>query len=182
MANMTHTTDFELLSSEEVNEYVPMRRVRGTSNSSFALLEELPLSVRGLLAYLSQPEEKANEDLAIAYFRQLYPKTFTRQKEANGADGYVPGSFVLELKGKMADWQSGFFQALAYKNKGLDFNQIVVAARDFLVLWRVDGIPEEIREAVLAERGAPNEIGIRLARKYADRKSELLRLAIWNGA
>ncbi|MCU1249044.1 MAG: hypothetical protein JWQ49_2073 [Edaphobacter sp.] len=159
-----------------------MRRVRWTSSASPARLEGIPSRIRGLLTHLSQPEEKSNEDLAIQYFRQLYPGTFTRQKEANHADGYVPGSFVLELKGKATDWLSGFFQALAYKKKGLDFNQIVVAARDFLVLWRVDGIPEEIREAVLAERGAPNEIGTRLARKYADKKSELLRLAIWSGA
>jgi len=44
----------------------------------------------------------------------------------------VPGLYVLELKGKTVDWLSGFFQALAYKNRGLDFSLIVVAAKDFL--------------------------------------------------
>jgi hypothetical protein len=46
---------------------------------------------------------------------------------------------------------------------------------------RVDGLPDEIREAVLAESGAPNDIGSRLAKRYASRQSELLRFAIWTG-
>ncbi len=138
--------------------------------------------MRGLLAYLTQPQEKANEDLAIAYFRNLYGDKFTRQKEANHADGYVPGSFVLELKGRTIDWLSGFFQALAYRNTGLDFSQIVVGAKDFLALWHVDHIAQEIRDEVLATRGAPNAIGSQLAKKYMGRRNELLKLAVWNGA
>jgi hypothetical protein len=146
------------------------------------LAEGIPSHVRGLLTYLSQPEERANEDLAIAYFRKIYGEKFTRQKEANHADGYVPGSFILELKGRTTNWLSGFFQALAYRNTGLDFSQIVVAAQDFLALWQIDHLAQDIRDEVLCARGAPNAIGMRLAKKHAARRNEILKLAIWNGA
>lgn len=142
----------------------------------------IPEHIKGLLTYMSQPEEKANEDLAIGYFRKLYGDAFTRQKEAQHADGYVAGSFVLELKGRTANWLSGFFQGLAYKNEGLDFSQIVVAAKDFLVLWQVDDLDEEIREEVLATIGAPSQIGTQFAKKYRGRQPDILKLATWNGA
>ncbi|MBZ0148607.1 MAG: hypothetical protein K8F62_13840 [Pseudorhodoplanes sp.] len=63
----------------------------------------LPAHVEGFLAYLRQPNEKANEDLALGYFRKVFGDTFTRQKDAKRSDGYVPGSFVLELKGQSND-------------------------------------------------------------------------------
>lgn len=73
----------------------------------------LPSYVEGLISYLSRPEERANKDLAICYFRHLYGDAFTRQEEAGRVDGYLPGSFVLELKGRTNDWLSGLFQGLA---------------------------------------------------------------------
>ncbi|MFZ0770647.1 MAG: hypothetical protein WAN08_04435, partial [Candidatus Sulfotelmatobacter sp.] len=69
------------------------RRFEGT-----AVHVNMPEHVAGLLAYLSQPDEKANEDRALTYFRKVYGDAFTRQEEAERADGYVPGSFVLELR------------------------------------------------------------------------------------
>lgn len=104
--------------------------------------ELLPDHIRGLLQFLSDPEEKANEDLALAYFRKLYPG-FTRQSEAMGADGYVPGHFILEIKGKAISWLSGLCQAVAY-NRDLDFSLIVVAAKEFLTVWRIADIPAPI--------------------------------------
>jgi hypothetical protein len=65
--------------------------------------KELPPHVEGLRAYLSQPSER-NEDLALSYFRHLYGDDFKRQSDAKGSDGYVPGHFVLELKGNANDW------------------------------------------------------------------------------
>jgi hypothetical protein len=144
--------------------------------------QALPVHVSGLLKYLAKPDEKANEDLALAYFRHICGESFERQKDAHGADGYVPGSFVLELKGRTHDWLSGLFQALAYQNSGLDFSQIVVAAKQFLAIWRVNDINEEIRAEVLSSPGAPNEIGKRLARKYASRRLKFLRSATWNAS
>lgn len=141
----------------------------------------VPEHIAGLLAYLSQPDEKANEDRALNYFRKIYGDAFTRQQEAEHADGYVPGSFVLELKGRRNDWLCGLFQALAYGNRDLDFSQIIVAAKNFLAVWRVADLPEEIRDAVLAAAGAPSRIGISFAKKYKSRRDALLKLAIWNG-
>ena len=141
----------------------------------------LPPHIGGLLSYLNQPAEKANEDLALAYFRKAFGETFTRQKDAKQSDGYVPGLFVLELKGNSADWLSGLFQGLAYKNRDLDFSQIVVAARNFLALWRVHDLPEDIREEVAHAPGAPSSVGRKFAMKLASKKNTLLKLTAWNG-
>jgi len=144
--------------------------------------KSLPAHVDGLLAYLNQPTEKANEDLALAYFRKVFGDAFTRQKDAKQSDGYVPGLFVLELKGKTNNWLSGLFQGLAYKNRDLHFSQIVVAARNFLAVWRVEDLPLKIREEVMGEVRAPNSIGRLYATKYARRNNEFLKLAVWNGS
>jgi hypothetical protein len=144
--------------------------------------QSLPEHVSGLLKYLAEPNEKANEDLALGYFRRLYGDAFQRQKDAYGADGYVAGSLILELKGKTNDWLSGLFQALAYQNVGCDFGQIVVAAKHFLAIWRVNEIDEAIREEVISATGAPNQIGKRFAKKYASRKKKFLECATWNAS
>ncbi|PBB51930.1 hypothetical protein CK223_32240 [Mesorhizobium loti] len=138
--------------------------------------------VRGLLRYLSHPFERANEDLAVAYFRSIFGEAFQRQADAKRADGYVAGAFVLELKGRSNDWLSGLLQGLAYQNEELDFAQVVVAAKSFLAIWQANEIPVEIRSAVAAATGAPNKIGRELAKRYAARRSELLHLAAWNGS
>ena len=143
---------------------------------------QLASHIDGLLKFLSQPTEKANEDLALAYFRKTFGEEFTRQQEAKQADGYSPGSFVLELKGSKNSWLSGLFQGLAYQNRGLDFSQIVVAAKEFLAIWRVEDIPEKIREEIASEDGAPSRIGTKYAKRYAKKRSALLKCAIWNGS
>jgi hypothetical protein len=142
----------------------------------------MPAHIGGLLTYLSQPTEKANEDLALSYFRKIFGDAFTRQKEAKQSDGYVAGCFVLELKGNTNTWLAGLFQGLAYKNRELDFAQVVVAAKNFLAVWRVEDIPQKIREELAAELGAPNSVGQQYAKKYAGKKNALLKLAVWNGA
>lgn len=146
------------------------------------MTKPIPGHVQGLLAYLRQPTEKANEDLALRYFRVVFGDKFSRQKDAQQSDGYVQGSFVLELKGRATNWLSGLFQGLAYKNRGLDFSQIVVAAKDFLAVWRVEDIPLPIREEIAAERGAPSRIGQQYAKKYSSKKTGLIKAAVWNGA
>jgi len=142
---------------------------------------QVPAHIEGLLRFLSRPEERANEDLALAYFRHVYGDVFTRQHEAMNADGYVPGSFVLELKGTTTSWLTGLLQGLAYKNKGLDFSQIIVGAKNFLAVWRVADLSEDIRDEVLAAKGAPNRIGSLFAKKYAKRRKALLEKATWSG-
>lgn len=136
----------------------------------------------GLLSYLCQPHERANEDMAIGYFRELFGDSFQRQKEAKKADGYVAGAFVLELKGRTKDWLAGLFQGLAYQNEGLDFAQVVVGAKNFLAVWQVSDVPDSIRTEVAAATGAPNDVGREFARRYAGKSAELLHLASWSGS
>ena len=145
-------------------------------------MKSAPGHVGGLLSYLSHPSEKANEDLALAYFRSVFGEEFTRQKDAKQSDGYVPGLFILELKARANDWLSGLFQGLAYKNRDLNFSQIVIAARNFLAVWRVEDLPLKIREEIMNETRAPNSVGRAYAKKYSRKKNELLKLAVWNGS
>jgi len=138
----------------------------------------VPKHVRGLVAYLGQPDEKANEDRATAYFREVFGETFRRQTDAGLADGYVPGLFLLELKGKKGDWFKGLVQGLAYSRE-LDFASVVVAAEGFLAVWRVEDIPADIRAGVAASAGAPSKVGPELAAKFKSRKVEVQKLAMW---
>ncbi|MBT2185548.1 hypothetical protein [Sphingobium nicotianae] len=142
----------------------------------------LPSHIAGLLAYLDRPHERANEDMALAYFRALFPKSFQRQSDAKLADGYVPGRFVLELKGQTSNWLAGLFQALAYRNFDLDFGQVVVAAHGFLSAWQVRDLPGYLLDEVRACEGAPNVVGRELARRYQQKRSDLLALSCWNGS
>jgi hypothetical protein len=137
----------------------------------------LPHHVEGLIQYLGQPNEKANEDLALTYFRHVFPN-FTRQSDACGADGYVKGHFVLELKGKINDWYSGLFQGLAYK-RALDFSVIVVATKGFLGIWKIDDIPNEILEICLNKSIAPNKVGKEIAATYKNLETQIFNKAIW---
>lgn len=139
--------------------------------------KKLPDRFRGLVDYLCNPHEKANEDLVISYFRRLFGAEFTRQADAKNADGYVEGTLVLELKGT-TKWYPGLFQGLAY-NKDLDYSLIVVAAKEFLSVWRLDDIPEEIRAAAIEAMTAPNETGRRLAKQYEKLQFSLLKAACW---
>lgn len=143
--------------------------------------QRLPTHVAGLLAYLGEPAERANEDLALQYFRNLSGASFQRQKEAHFADGYVPGSYVLELKGQTENWLAGLFQGLAYRNHELDFSQIVVAAKGFLAIWRVSDLDSDLRAEVLNETGAPSQIGAKFAKKFKDKKVHFLKAATWRG-
>ena len=133
-----------------------------------------------LIEYISQSQEKANEDKILQYFRSLYPN-FTRQKDAEGADGYVPGHFVLELKGKKGDWLSGFFQGLSYK-KNLNFSLIVVANKSFLSIWDIKKIEDWIIPEVLELRKskAPNIVGKVLAKKYKNQENSILKQSIFH--
>ncbi|HCD9515756.1 TPA: hypothetical protein NGI80_000205 [Legionella pneumophila] len=134
--------------------------------------------IEGLLQYLSQPHEKANEDLALSYFRKVFPD-FTRQSDASRSDGYVKGHFVLELKGNSKDWYSGLFQGLAYKRE-LDFSVIVVATKGFLGLWKTNDLPDEIIESCMTASGAASTIGKKIASDYKYLEKQIFEKAIWS--
>lgn len=144
------------------------------------MAKTLPSHIEGLKAYLSQDSER-NEDLALTYFRHLYGSKFKRQSddEARGADGYVPGHFVLELKGSTNDWYSALFQGIAYRNKGLAFSIVIVAAKNFLAMWNISDLPSDIMDEIFQEKGAPSSIGKKIAKKYASKKMSLLKKAEW---
>ncbi|MDI1351577.1 MAG: hypothetical protein PSV35_02235 [bacterium] len=134
--------------------------------------------IEGLLQYLGQPHEKANEDLALSYFRKIFPD-FTRQSDASRSDGYVKGHFVLELKGNSKDWYSGLFQGLAYKRE-LDFSVIVVATKGFLGLWKTNDLPDEIIELCMTTSGAASSIGKKIASDYKYLEKKIFEKAIWS--
>ena len=141
--------------------------------------KKLTSTRKQLIEYISQSQEKANEDKILQYFRSLYPN-FTRQEDAKRADGYVPGHFVLELKGKKSDWLSGFFQGLSYK-KNLDFSLVVVASEGFLAIWdikKIDWIIPEVLE--LSESKAPNIVGKELSKKYKNQETSILKKSIFH--
>ncbi len=142
------------------------------------MAKSIPAHVEGLLQYLSRPHETANEDRAITYFRTVYGDAFT--KDTGRSDGYVAGLFVLELKGKTNAWLTGLFQGLAYKRE-LDFSQVIVAAKDFLGVWRVSDLPEDIRHDVLSSTAAASSLGTKFATRYQNKRNALLRLATWHG-
>lgn len=64
---------------------------------------------------------------AHAYFQKAFGSAF--KVDEGRSDGYVPGHFVLELKGDPADWNAALFQGLAY-HRTLDFALIIVATHD----------------------------------------------------
>lgn len=140
--------------------------------------KRLPDHISGLIKYLSAPDEKANEDLAIQFFRTVFGDKFTRQKEADRSDGYLPGTFVLELKGKTSDWFSGLFQGLAYK-RNLDFSVVIVAAKGFLAAWSVEDLEDSLINEVIARKGAPSAVGKHFAQAYKNEKETFQRKAIY---
>lgn len=132
----------------------------------------------GIKAYLSQERER-NEDLVLMYFRHLYPESFERQSDAAMADGYVPGHFVLEIKGIRNDWMSGLFQGLSYEKKGLSFNLVVVVAEGFLGVWDKKDIPKDVKSFIDESKGAPSAIGKKAAQLFKSKSRSLLEKAIW---
>jgi len=144
------------------------------------MAKELPSHVEGLRSFLLQDSEK-NEDLALTYFRNIFGKDFRRQSDEGtcGADGYVPGHFVLELKGSTNDWYSALFQGIAYRNKGLSFSLVVVAANKFIAIWKVEDLPSEILEEISKDKSAPSKIGKKIASKFAKKKNNILKKAEW---
>jgi hypothetical protein len=118
--------------------------------------------LNGIKEYL---ESDANEDskrpLIYPLFKKLYGSKFKIESEAAGADTYIEGELVVELKSKRGQWLSGFYQALHYSKKGLTYPTILLITKDFLGIWKMQDIPEHARKlaAKSDSQKAPNEIG-----------------------
>lgn len=97
-----------------------------------------------LTQYLtSTSSEKAKQHLLYPFFRNLYDDKFKIETDAQGADGYVEGVFILETKSDYSDWLAGFYQALHYQKRfGLAYQLVLVIAHKFVGIWRVNQIPD----------------------------------------
>ena len=131
---------------------------------------------------LSESSEKATDHLVFPLFKKLFGKKFLKESDAEGADIYIEGKIVIELKSSQKDYIQGFYQALHYEKKGLSFSAIGVITHNFVGIWKVSSIPEFAK--VLVRTANPikpaNEIGRINARKtrIAQRK-EIIDSAVF---
>lgn len=131
--------------------------------------------LESLKKYINSSEnEDAKRPLLFPLFRKLIKEDKYKGKElltessAFGADAYIDGLVIVEAKSSFKDWLKGFYQALMYNRKfGLSYNTIFVIAHEFVGIWKLDKLPENvtifIQTADLSK--APSAIGVDLARK-----------------
>jgi len=82
-----------------------------------AKTKSLHEEMRLLTQYLtSTSSEKAKQPLLYPFFRNLYDDKFKVETDAQGADGYVEGVFILETKSDFSDWLPVFYQACTTRN------------------------------------------------------------------
>lgn len=129
---------------------------------------------------LSESSEKAKDYLVFPLFKALFKNKFKKETEAAGADTYIEGQLLVELKSGEKDFIPGFFQALHYAKKGLSFSAICVIAYKFICIWKINTIPEFVKELVANADPIlpPNEVGRLLAKKTSKaQKNEILKSA-----
>ena len=105
--------------------------------------------------------EDAKRKHAYAYFTKLFGKDFKTESDASGADGYIEGKLLIELKSKSEDWLCGLYQGLHYRKLGLTFPHITVLSKQFICLWNLIKLPKEcLRLADEADSQiSPSEMG-----------------------
>jgi AraC-like DNA-binding protein len=136
-----------------------------------------------LKKYLLNPgKEKVKDYLVFPLFNKLFGKKFKKESDASGADIYIEGQLLVELKSNFSDYKAGFYQALHYAKKGLTFSAICVIAQKFIAVWKVNEIPDDAKRlaAEADANTAPNEIGRTNARKTKKAiANEILNSAIF---
>lgn len=125
----------------------------------------------GLQNYItSKSNEDAKRKDVYPFFLKLFGKDFKTESDATGADGYVAGKIVLELKSKNEDWLKGLYQGLHYRKKGLTFPHVAVISHKFIGLWKLNDLPKKCLE--LADEAdsqiSPNQIGITNANRTSN--------------
>lgn len=145
--------------------------------------QDVSKELAGVREYLTnESNEDAKRKFVYPLFNKLFGEAFKTESDAEGADGYVAGKFVVELKSKPQDWVGGFFQAMHYEKKGLSFPTVIVLCQDFIAVWRLERIPEFaviLAHTTLASL-APNEAGKDLARRVNKAQAqEILDSAIF---
>lgn len=116
---------------------------------------------------LSESSEKAKDYLVFPLFKKLFGNKFKKESDAEGADIYIEGKLIVELKSDTQNFLPGFYQALHYEKKGLSFSAACVITRKFIGLWKLKDLPKEVRDITKKSDAlkAPNEIGVINARK-----------------
>ncbi len=134
--------------------------------------------------YLLNPgSEKAKDYFVFPLFKKLFGNKFKKESDAEGADIYIEGKLLVELKSDFDDWKKGFYQALHYAKKGLTFSAVCVVTRKFIAVWKVTNIPDYAKRlsAEADASAAPNDIGVQNARRTTKAQaSEIIRAAIFS--
>src|SRR5665647_13301 len=95
--------------------------------------------IQGIKTYITSiANEDAKRHLIYPFFKKIFGDKFKIESDAMGADTYIKGELVVELKSKYDQWLSGFYQALHYSKKGLSYGTICVITKDFIGLWKLN--------------------------------------------
>ncbi len=133
--------------------------------------------------YLLNPgTESAKDYLVFPFFQKLFGTKFKKQTEAEGADIYIEGKLVVELKSDFDDYLRGFYQALHYAKKGLTFSAICVVAQKFIAVWKINTITDHAKRlsAEADANMAPNDVGFLNAKRTTKaQKIQILKKAIF---
>ena len=133
--------------------------------------------------YLLDPgSENAKDHLVFPLFQKLFGSKFKKQSEAEGADIFIEGKLVVELKSDADDFLAGFYQALHYAKKGLAFSAVCVVAQKFVAIWKINSIPDFAKKLSAEADGtkAPNDIGVKNSRATSKaQKTEILKAAVF---
>jgi hypothetical protein len=145
--------------------------------------QEIENELKQLEKYLLDPgKESAKDHLVFPLFQKLFGSKFKKEADAEGADIYIEGKLLVELKSDSEDNIKGFFQALHYSKKGLTFSTVCVIAHKFVAVWKVNSIPE-FAKRLSAEANAeiaPNEIGVKNAKATIKaQRIEILNSAVF---
>lgn len=131
---------------------------------------------------LNSGAERSKDHLAFPLFQKLFGNKFRKEADAEGADTYVEGKLLVELKSDSDDWRKGFYQALHYAKKGLTFSATCVVAQKFVAVWKVNSIPDFAKRfsAEADATVAPSDIGVLNARKTSKAQAtEILKSAVF---
>jgi hypothetical protein len=133
--------------------------------------------------YLLEPgSENAKDHLVFPLFQKLFGGKFKKQSNAEGADIYIDGKLLVELKSTADDFLAGFYQGLHYGKKGLAFSAVCVVAQKFVAIWKINSIPDFAKKLAADSDGTtpPNDVGVKNARATSKaQKTELLKSAIF---
>src|ERR1039457_2614584 len=112
----------------------------------------------------------------------MFGSKFKKQSDAEGADTYIEGKLLVELKSDADDFIAGFYQGLHYSKLGLAFSAVCVVAQKFVAIWKINSIPDFAKKLSAEADGskAPNDIGTKNARATSKaQKAEILKAAIF---